>query len=847
MDALSALVDLPVWTNLAGAERDHEAEVEASASPVSDLAGLEDVLGHMVGGELGWLVVARPIGRARLDSALDAARVLAGSVVEDRLDSDWMTRGWRRRFREIELAKSQGLWSIHLLVGATDEEHLAEYEQVLAAAVAVSSAHYQVAPTGRRLTLDLALSVPPAIESVDPFVVHELQAPFVAPTSFLDLVARVPERELPGWRLEAPNPFDVSFEQPPPSDDDDSRPYCMGAVLDVGGVAVSPFTVTDSTLVRHTFVCGATGGGKSQTVRGLLDELSAQQRPWLVIEPAKAEYGAAMASRRRAVGPERGAVHVIRIGDLDVPPAMLNPLEPEPGFDLQAHIELVEALFLTAFEAVEPFPQVLASALRAAYLEHGWHLDTGEHERGERTYPSLLDLDRAAARVVEEVGYGAEVRGNVAGFMKVRLGSLRLGSSGRFFEGGHPIDLGALLEHDVVFEIDRVGSDQDKAFVMGVLLLRIYEHLSVRARIEQEAARHIEDRSHRGRIATLRHLTVIEEAHRLLRRPREGESHAVETFAAMLAEVRAYGEGLVIAEQIPTKVIPDVVKNTALRIVHRLPAGDDRELVGASMNLSEQQSEAVVALQPGRAAVFSEGMDHPALVAIGGGTAREREPGHQDAVSLPFLLRDAHQAGSAMADHLLARRSARQIAAARRFVSAHPELELWVEIVALAGLTEVGRLTDATPAALDRFAGLVATHRPATPPAAIAAELAWNRVSIRPALGAPRQAALAALLRTRAEVVLGLTPLHGAAVAGMVTSRRIVDIQGHSTDVASLPELVSAVLNDKAKRLTRERAREAITLLTDLGLITDRNTAWKAVDRWRQAVVAGRARSTSPK
>ena len=96
----------------------------------------------------------------------------------------------------------------------------------------------------------------------------------------------------------------------------------------------------------------------------------------------------------------------------------------------------------------------------------------------------------------------------------------------------------------------------------------------------------------------LRHLTVIEEAHRLLRQPAQGEgggpaAHAVEMFAGLLAEIRAYGEGLVIAEQIPSKLIPDVIKNTAIKIVHRLPAKDDRDAVGATMNLTDEQSSEV--------------------------------------------------------------------------------------------------------------------------------------------------------------------------------------------------------------------------------------------------------------
>src|SRR5437667_6802315 len=151
---------------------------------------------------------------------------------------------------------------------------------------------------------------------------------------------------------------------------------------------------------------------------------------------------------------------------------------------------------------------------------------------------------------------------------------------------------------------------------MGTLIVRIVEYLRLRARA--------------GLREGLRHVIVIEEAHRLLRAGREGRAsaHAVELFTAMLAEIRAYGEGLVIAEQIPSKLVSDVVKNTALKVMHRLPAADDRDLAGAAMNLDGAQSRQVVSLEPGVAAVFADGMDRPIRVRVPyGGDAECARPG----------------------------------------------------------------------------------------------------------------------------------------------------------------------------------------------------------------------------
>ena len=91
--------------------------------------------------------------------------------------------------------------------------------------------------------------------------------------------------------------------------------------------------------------------------------------------------------------------------------------------------------------------------------------------------------------VVSEIGYGREVADNVRGFVTVRIGSLRLGTAGRFLDGGHPLDFGALLDGNVVLEIEDAGDDRDKAFLMGAVLIRLTEHLRLRQRAEGPARR----------------------------------------------------------------------------------------------------------------------------------------------------------------------------------------------------------------------------------------------------------------------------------------------------------------------------------------------------------------------
>jgi hypothetical protein len=354
----------------------------------------------------------------------------------------------------------------------------------------------------------------------------------------------------------------------------------------------------------------------------------------------------------------------------------VNPLEPEPGYPVQAHIDMVRALFLAAFDAREPFPQIISQALQRAYEDCGWDPVTGAGRPGARAapaVPTLAQLQRAALGVIEDVGYGRELQADVRGFVDVRLRSLRTGSAGRFFEGGHPADIAELLRRNVVLAIEDVANDEDKAFLIGTLIIRLVEHLRMRARTAPADG--------------LAHVIVIEEAHRLLRASREGASgHAVELFASLLAEIRAYGEGIMVVEQIPAKLLPDVIKNTALKVLHRLPASDDREVVGAAMNLDADQSRQVVSLRPGVAAVFADGMDRPLRIRVPFGGSKERLEQPHDR-SVPVRGRRSSACGpvcmTGRACNLLELRAADLLAAS-------PEdawLRIWAEALVLAFLT----------------------------------------------------------------------------------------------------------------------------------------------------------------
>ncbi|MFE7183557.1 helicase HerA domain-containing protein [Streptomyces erythrochromogenes] len=624
------LQEMPYWLPCLGSHDALRMGDDERVLPTERRGSFDDAVAHLPDA-FAWLVLAEPVPYERLEQERAALSVqlprlrqrensAADRVAAERAEA---------RYRELTRALATGVWNVRVLVGGRRPESALASAALLCGSGDLDDLPYVLVPARRPVPLAEALTAAGPQGPGSPGT-----SPFLAPAELVAALARPPARELPGIRTVAPNRFDVTADDTGESSDG----FLIGDILDETLSAAGRLRVSRATLNRHAFVCGATGSGKSQTVRSLLTALSTHERPvpWLAIEPAKAEY-ARMAGRLAAAdGPEAARrVTVIRPGDVDVPPASLNPLEPEPGFPLQSHVDLVRALFLAAFEGHEPFPQVLARALSQCYTEAGWDLVTGEprpahkpkfvrdepDEPRSAAYPTLGALQATARRVVEMIGYGKEVTADVRGFVDVRMGSLREGTPGRFFEGGHPLDIAGLLSGNVVLELETITNDQDKAFLIGAVLIRLVEHLRV----------------HHGRGGVpLRHVLVVEEAHRLLKNTEDGPAAAaVELFASLLAEIRAYGEGVVIVEQIPSKILPDVVKNSALKIMHRLPAEDDRRAVGATMNLQQDQSENVVALPPGRAAVAADGMDRPVLTEIPHG---EHDESTKQASAEPPLL-----------------------------------------------------------------------------------------------------------------------------------------------------------------------------------------------------------------
>src|SRR5580698_5105487 len=436
----------------------------------------ESALVTLMARPFGWLVVAEP--SELIDTEIAELRTQLNVLRRyDEEHSRFDASRAERRLAELDAFREAGLWNVRVLAGAATEQELRLIAPVLVGSVDLAAHPYRLrSPEEPR---DLADAL--ASKLADP--VDGAQVPFAATAGALAALTGLPRGEVPGVRVLDPTSFDVTSEtmneavsalSAEMSADGDPRGEAaidLGAILDGQDRRVGRFRVPLATLNRHAFVTGATGSGKSQTVRHMLEQLTSVGVHWLAIEPVKSEY-ATMAGRIEGASD----VTVINPADPAAVPMSVNPLAPEPGYPVQAHIDMVRALFLAAFDAHEPFPQIMSQALQRAYSDCGWDAVTGSGLPGAvapPTVPTLARLEAAALDVIQEVGYGAELQADVRGFVGVRLRSLRTGSAGRFFEGGHPADIAELLRRNVVLAIEDVANDEDKAFLIGTLIIRL--------------------------------------------------------------------------------------------------------------------------------------------------------------------------------------------------------------------------------------------------------------------------------------------------------------------------------------------------------------------------------------
>lgn len=361
----------------------------------------------------------------------------------------------------------------------------------------------------------------------------------------------------------------------------------------------TPIQLDINSLGMHTFITGSTGAGKSNTIYGVLNKLQKNDVRFLVIEPAKGEY--------KHVFGNKEDVNVYGTNSKIMPLLKINPFKFPKEIHVLEHIDKLIEIFNVCWPMYAAMPAVLKESVERAYVAAGWDLDLSENETAEALFPTFTDVLLELNQVIGESAYSEELKGNYIGSLATRIKSLTNGINGRIF-GCDEIDNQRLFDSNTIVDLSRVGSMETKALVMGILVMRLQEHRMAQG----------------GMNADLKHVTVLEEAHHLLKRTSTEQSNegsnllgkSVEMLANSIAEMRTYGEGFIIADQSPGLMDMSVIRNTNTKIILRLPDYSDRELVGRAASLNDDQIKELAKLPTGVAAVYQNDWLEPILCKV---------------------------------------------------------------------------------------------------------------------------------------------------------------------------------------------------------------------------------------
>lgn len=409
-------------------------------------------------------------------------------------------------------------------------------------------------------------------------------------TNELGVIAGLPQKEVVGMGLRKEIEFGLNVED----NIKEENKIKLGCLVQSGNLLKGNNVYLDKNVLdQHVFISGVTGSGKTTTCQTILKE---SKIPFLVIEPAKTEY------RILQNDTNFSDTIIFTLGKDDVAPFRMNPFVFFKHENIASRVDMIKASIEAAFDMEAAIPQIIETALYKCYEDYGWNIATNQNSMFDDpfsddvlAFPTLSDLLRNTEEVVKQQGFDDRLKNDYIGSIKARLQGLLVGSKGIMLNTHKSVDFEYLLDHNVIFELEEIRSSEEKSLIMGFILINLME--AIKAKYLKEGK--------------LRHLTLVEEAHRLLTKFQPGDNpskrHGVEMFTDMLAEIRKYGESLVIVDQIPNKLTSEVLKNTNTKIIHRIFAEDDKDAIGNTVMLDKEQKEFLSNLEAGRAVYFSSG------------------------------------------------------------------------------------------------------------------------------------------------------------------------------------------------------------------------------------------------
>ena len=359
-----------------------------------------------------------------------------------------------------------------------------------------------------------------------------------------------------------------------------------------------PVNLNQNSLASHVFVTGSTGSGKSNTIYQLLNEGRKNGLKFLVVEPAKGEY--------KHVFGNHDDVSVYGTNPQLTPLLRLNPFSFPKEIHILEHLDRLVEIFNVCWPMYAAMPAVLKKAVEQSYQDCGWNLLESTNPYG-RLYPNFNDIADNIKTIIDSSEYDDENKGAYKGALLTRIESLTNGINGLIFSNDE-LTNEHLFDSNVIVDLSRVGSTETKSLLMGILVLKLQEYRMANGDMNAE----------------LKHITVLEEAHNLLKRTSTEQmaesadllGKSVEMLANAIAEMRTYGEGFIIADQAPGLMDLSVIRNTNTKIIMRLPDFSDRDLVGKSANLNDDQIIELAKLPKGVAAVYQNEWIQPVLCKV---------------------------------------------------------------------------------------------------------------------------------------------------------------------------------------------------------------------------------------
>lgn len=373
----------------------------------------------------------------------------------------------------------------------------------------------------------------------------------------------------------------------------------LGNIFHMNHVEESRVELVKKSLAAHTFITGSTGSGKSNTIYQLLEKARKKNIKFLVVEPAKGEY-------KNVFGLYKD-VSVYGTNPALTPMLRLNPFSFPEKVHVLEHLDRLVEIFNVCWPMYAAMPAVLKSAVEKSYKDCGWDMIRSINIYGEKIYPSFVEVANNIKEIIDNSEFDSDNKGAYKGSLLTRLESLTNGINGMIFTCDE-ISEEMLFDENVIVDLSRVGSSETKSLIMGMLVLKLQEYRMTGNKMNAE----------------LKHMTVLEEAHNLLRKTSTEQisesgnlaGKSVEMLTNAIAEMRTYGEGFIIADQTPGLLDMAVIRNTNTKIIMRLPDQTDRELVGKAANLNDDQITELAKLPCGVAAIYQNEWIQPVLCKI---------------------------------------------------------------------------------------------------------------------------------------------------------------------------------------------------------------------------------------